>query len=395
MLNPMLRAGAVLIFLGCSRALAAPPIAELPWLHEGLQITSTWYAAIAPGTGSSFVEDEHGNWVVAETGKTFKRSDRQGTDASGLSQVTVACIDGQNIVLVSQGYATATALGIPAPVPLQNALSFVVSPDDAPDYWMLPSKLAAMRSDPSHGISVAAVQWKLADRVIDAIRVQNVGAAGYVDHVYDRKTGGCVHFATASRGNNVPKVLAPGETPQGDLTLTQGDFVAMRDLNVPWAKQQTPAAAAAAKALHYRGSLTMLNGLPTPPSQITLDLKITDRGDGWLSAAATSQTQFQGLPPTPASTSQISCGRAQFAGLWAGPAALAQMQRGQVLDEDPLTKMRTIVAKVSDTSVVISHTNSGGQIANEYDKRSGLLTTSSFINAIARQQILVRLQARE
>ena len=358
-------------------------------------MTSTWYAAVAPGTGSSFVEDEHGNWVVAATGKTFRRSDRQGTDASGLSQVTVACIDGQHIVLVSQGYATATALGISAPVPLQNALSFVVSPNDAPDYWMLPGRLAAMRSDPGHGISVGAVQWKLADRVIDAIRVQNVSAAGYVDHVYDRKTGGCVHFATAARGNNVPKVLAPGETAQGDLTLTQGDYVAMRDLNVPWAKEPTPPAAAAAKAFHYRGRLTMRNGLPTPPSLITLDLKVTDRGDGWLSLAATSQTQFQGLPPTPASTGQISCGRAQFAGLWAGPDALAQLRAGQVLDEDPLTKMRTVVAQVSDTSIVISHTSAGGEIANEYDKRSGLLTASSFINAIAKQQTLVRLQARE
>ena len=139
----------------------------------------------------------------------------------------------------------------------------------------------------------------------------------------------------------------------------------------------------------------MRNGLPTPPSLITLDLKVTNRGDGWLSLAATSQTQFQGLPPTPASTGQISCGRAQFAGLWAGPDALALLRQGQVLDDDPLTKMRTVVARVTDTSVIVSHTSAGGEIANEYDKHSGLLTASSFINAIAKQQTLVRLAARE
>src|SRR5580698_3853327 len=39
------------------------PVPALPWLHEGLVLTFTWYSAITAGNGADYQEDEHGNWV--------------------------------------------------------------------------------------------------------------------------------------------------------------------------------------------------------------------------------------------------------------------------------------------------------------------------------------------
>ena len=121
------------------RADAANPAAKPQWLHEGLVLTFTWCAAVAPGVPSAYTEDQNGDRVDRSTGKRYTWSSRPGTSGSGWTQVRVSCIDGDRAVLSTTSFGDAGRLGNNEPVPQQGAAGTVVSVDDAGDYWMNPA----------------------------------------------------------------------------------------------------------------------------------------------------------------------------------------------------------------------------------------------------------------
>jgi hypothetical protein len=368
---------------------------ELPaWLHEGACLTFTWDAAVAPGNGSDYRPDEHGDWVNSATGEHYSRSTQHGTSGSGWSQAVIASIDGDKAVVGVQSFGDAGALGRNVPVPLQGGSSFVTPIDQGGDYWISPAKLAALHTDANAGTLVELVRWQAADRIVPAIRVQIISHGSYSLHIFDAKSGLCLHYATAVRGA-APKLVGPGDMGQRDVTLTHGDLVGQRDLAIPWARDVMPAWLPKLKALHYAGSIVSRGVLPTVPNDVKLDLLVTDRGQNWVQLDSTSSMAMQGAPAIPPSTSTLAFGRAQFAGLWAGPASLATLHRGQELDNDPITRMKTVVARIDDHSLVISQHNDAGEITSEYDKATGMLTASSFVNCLSQQQLTVKLQSRE
>jgi hypothetical protein len=247
---------------------------------------------------------------------------------------------------------------------------------------------------PANHILVSRVAWKAGDSSVDGIRVQVLNSSSYSDHIYDAKTGLCVHVASSSQGAP-PKLVGPGDFGRGDTTITRNDFVSSRNITIPWASEPTPDWVASIRALHYRGSITSHGPLPTVPNVLTLDMEATARGRNWVQFSATSTQRTQGAPDIPPSKSELAFGRSELDGLWAGPAALAQLRQGQVLDEDPVTKMRTVVSRVDDSSVVIAAANAAGEIDNQYDKRTGILLASSFYNVLSMQQRTLKLQGRE
>jgi hypothetical protein len=369
------------------------PVPRLPWLHEGLVLTYTWYAAVAPGNGSYYEEDDHGDMILHNTGQRYSRSTQTGTSGSGWTQITITCIEGDKVVIESSSYANAGSLGKNAPVPQGTSSSVAVLMDPG-DYWMDPAKLASLHTAPAEHILVTRVAWKAGDNTVDGIRVQALNGSSYSDHIYDAKTGLCVHVASSSQGAP-PKLVGPGDFGRGDTTITRNDFISSRDVTIPWAGEPTPDWIASIRALHYRGSITSHGPLPTVPNVLTLDMEATARGRNWVQFSATSTQHTQGAPEIPPSKSELAFGRSELDGLWAGPAALAQLRQGQVLDEDPVTKMRTVVSRVDDSSVVIAAANAAGEIDNQYDKRTGMLIASSFYNVLSMQQRTLKLQGRE
>ncbi len=369
------------------------PVPRLPWLHEGLVLTYTWYAAVAPGNGSYYEEDEHGEWILHSTGQTYTRRTQTGTSGSGWSQITVACIEGNKVVLQSSNYANAGRLGNNAPVPqgVSGSLADLLDPGD---YWMDPLKLASLRTSPARGLLITHVPWKAGDNRIDAIRVQVVQGTTYSVHVYDAKTGLCVHVASSSVGAP-PKLVGPGDFGQGDTTITRNDLVSTRDISIPWAKEAVPDWVPPLRTLRYSGSMISRGPLPTVPNVLSLDLQALAHGRRWMQMSVRSTEQVQGAPGSVPVTSETAFGPSEFGSLWVSPAALAQLRQGQVLDEDPVSRMRTVVSKADDVSVTITSANPAGEIDNQYDKRTGMLLASSFYNVLSRQQRTYRVQAHE
>jgi hypothetical protein len=369
------------------------PVPRLPWLHEGLVLTYTWYAAVAPGNGSYYEEDDHGNMILHGTGQRYSRSTQTGTSGSGWTQIAVACIEGDKVVLASSSYANAGSLGRNAPVP-QGTSSSVAPLMDPGDYWMDPAKLATLHSAPGEHVLVTPVDWKSGDNTVNAVRVQVVNGSSYSDHIYDAKSGLCLHVASSSVGAP-PKLVGPGDFGRGDTTVTRNDFVSSRDVAIPWAGESAPDWLANVRALHYRGSITSHGSLPTIPNMLALDMEVASHGRNWAQFSATSIQRTQGAPDIPPARDNLAFGNSEFGGLWAGPAALAQLRQGQVLDEDPVTKMHIVVSRVDASSVVIAAANAAGEIDSQYDKRTGMLIASSFYNVLSMQQRTLKLQGHE
>jgi hypothetical protein len=353
----------VLSMLASAPAVRADgPIPQLPWVHEGLVLTYTWTAA---------QEDRWGH----------------GTSGSGYTQVTITCIDGGKAIISVAGYSAPSPLSNNACTLLGGATTAAVDATAAGDYWIDPAKLAAMKSDTGQNLAVTSLAYPAGDHTTPAIEVQIKGPAQFADHVYDAKTGVCLHFETTSGG-----VITGWNS---SMTDNKGDFVSMRDMNIPWSHEAMPDWTGTVKALHYRGSIVMQGSLPTPPNTLTVDLTTTGRGNGWMAMNFVSTTQYMGAPSPPPAQAAMYYGRSQFAGLWAGPAALAGLQQGQVLDVDPVTGMKTSVTNMDNNSVEIDSGNAGGELDSNYDRNTGMLLSSSYFNGISRQRWTVQYQSKE
>ena len=104
---------AIVLAVVSGRTLAADgPIAALPWLHEGMVITYTWYSAVAPGNGSDYQEDANGDWVNSATGQHYTRSTQHGTSGSGWNQTTIAGIEKDRVVIATQSFGDAGRWGM-------------------------------------------------------------------------------------------------------------------------------------------------------------------------------------------------------------------------------------------------------------------------------------------
>jgi hypothetical protein len=180
---------------------------------------------------------------------------------------------------------------------------------------------------------------------------------------------------------------------QGDTTLTRNEFLGTRDISVPWSSSPAPDWVATVRSLSYRGSVISHGALPTVPNVLALDLQTLSRGATWLELSTTISQQMQGAPSIPPASGKMAFGHFQLDGLWIPPQALAQLRQGQALDDDPLSKMRTVVSKVDASAVQITQSNPAGQIDNQYDLRTGMLIYSSSYTVLSQQQRALKLQS--
>jgi hypothetical protein len=212
---------------------------------------------------------------------------------------------------------------------------------------------------------------------VDAIRVQKFNTDSYESTIYDRNTGLTLHVASASTGTN------------GDTRLTEDNFIGSRDLNIPWANEPLNSAVAHLSAIQLQGQQFSRDAILKGSFPIDLLMSVSKRGNGWM-----LMDQTLTLHPTPgvspiSSKWPIAYGRSQLCGMWIGPASAMQMREGQVLDEDPVTRMKTVVAKIDNTGILITCINSASGTKCRYDRATGLLNGMSVFEDIAKTEVAV------
>jgi hypothetical protein len=337
----------VSLFFGGPRVACA----DQGWLHPGETFCSTWQAGqLKPG----------------------------GAAGGGIAEVTIVAVDGDKVIGVVQSFADLRQMGFANPVPQVGIGGFAGTLEQYSDYWISPAKLAAIPNDPPHGSTVAHVSYKTPGGNVDCIQWTEQTPTSYENHVFDAQTGFCYHFATQGASG----------------AAADGDFLGMRDLNLPWANEAPPDWVKTVKVLHYRGNVQYQNAFVNIPTAVALDMTISDRGNGWLMFTDNTQVQVGNSPPIP-SQSVFASGNAQIGGVWIGPATLANLQQGQVIDQDAITQMKTVVSSVDGNSVTISQSSPCGQRDYQYDKQTGIMTGWGFTDVQLKQRTVLQLQSKE
>jgi hypothetical protein len=357
------------------------------WLHEGAMICSTWFAM---AVDSHLDKDPSGGWMDPATGKHFSPTEGQGMTAGGWSEALITCIDGDKVVLTTTGYSDMHLLGPRDPVPQGSGLRFIAEINSLDDYWMLPPKLAAQKSDAALGKVVTAGPWTYGGKTTDAIRIITVRAGAYVDHVYDRSNGLCIHAAT--RGVTEPaRIVQIGVSRQGMTNYSEWNAVSIRDVSIPWAGMPMPDAVQTLRELHFSGSASFPSKpFAARPTGLTLDLQVTGRGNGWLTVGSALTMQFPGGQAFPPTRGISTYGHSQLHGLWIPPEGLAKLHEGQVIDEDPVTQMKTVVADANGATVTILSRSAGGELSAVYDRSTGLLQAITTFDGLTKQKSTLR-----
>ena len=311
------------------------PIKAFPWMHKGLRITYRQVDGFTPGTLYQLTPDADGH--------NFDAIRRQGTYNEGIWQQDIACIEGDGIVINDQGFIPVDKwpnVRPGTPPQLSQSRGFVgnTGKPTLQDYWLQPSQLDQYLQVPKQGdFETSRMPWKAGNETFDAVWIRLHQDKFVSICIYDYKTGLLLHRGITSQGNP-PSLYWSGEpVPTGDVFNQMVDFIGMRDVNVPWADEQLPDWLLNTKMLHYRGGLTQ-RGMPGPETWVfsRLNEAIVDHGQGWLKFKVSSLLELN--PNGPPQTAETAWAPSLTAGVWAGPTALAKLQRGQVLDEDPITK---------------------------------------------------------
>jgi hypothetical protein len=342
---------------GLSRGDDAGPAAAFSWLHEGTVLTYSKHAAIVPGKPITWKQNDYGDWIDPRTGQSYDKYVNYGTSAPMLGQTRVLAIDGNSVALDSVTFNLEQNLGFGDPI-LQPSMSQVADVSSN-DYWKSPVVLAGEATDASKGILVTRVTWPFREQRRDAVRIQITNDRLYQLEIYDLQTGICLHVASAWVSG-----------ADADTHITRSDLIRMRDLAIPWSSEPIPQTALNSNSMHYIGQLKR-GGVYArlAPQAVTIDFMLKKRGLRWIwfDTKGTVSGLMVATPP-------ILYGPGEFCGLWIGPKSAASFQQGQILDNDPDTKMKTVVSKINGQSVEITSSNMSSGRACVYDLATGIQT---------------------
>jgi hypothetical protein len=357
---------------------AQPNAGGLPsWVQPGVRLS--WYAAAASVAQSRYawVEDPNGEWEVPSTGKRYRRTDESGEgvgggSGDGISQIDVIAVEGADVVLASNLYTIDRT---------QAAQSFILGPivgakvpgtvvDGA---WMHPALLQQYLSQQAAGILVLRGPYALNGRQYSAVSFVSNSGSAYTSYTYDAETGILLSATTSTAGATSP-IAAPGENPPvGNSQLTITRFLGMRQRQVPGTGSAVPAFAARGGQLNYGGTYFWTN--PVDPSSgafqypMTYQVQLSPGGGSWMAYRAQSVVQgFLGAQPE-----QTGVATGNGGGFWYDPGALAAMQQGQVLDQDPVTGEQAVVSAAQGNVIAIDNQIPGIGQRRQYDVRSGAL----------------------
>ncbi len=248
------------------------------------------------------------------------------------------------------------------------------------------------------GLRVRRVRYPLGGRTYDALTVQVRGAGGYTRHTYDLQTGICIAYSSATQGANVSQIDPSGRVSSGAgvTTLVHSHLLNVRQLELPWAKSPLPRWLRSDLRLDYQGTYqSQIPGATVPPLGCQCELQVTQLGADF--AALRLRSRLTDQPPLPGDNGITRViGAAQIGSLFIAPQSLARLRAEQVIDEDPVTGVRTLFAGSRDGVGCIAEQGAFDRLEYYYDLRNGMLVgwSQTTKSGIATNYTQLRLTGR-
>ncbi|CAN5580292.1 hypothetical protein BH24ACT5_BH24ACT5_00730 [soil metagenome] len=354
----------------------APPTAA--GLPEFLQMGSrlTWYAGDSTVQGARLVADPNG-WILRNGQRYRVETSGEATAGVGYEQLNIVS-NSEGAVVADQRFFLITDLQTNDTIP---ATSGVVTGTQLGigQYWIAPQLLATMTEGVDGGTTTAKIPLELNGQQYAAISISTSTANTYAGYTYDLATGLLLTGGTMVAGDDVQITDGNGalvDETSGTVSYSNKSFVSTRQLDMPWAGQPLPEWAVPGTATNYEGTfrLEFFDGTPgSPPVPITATATFDTRAGTAFVGRLTSATNVPGTPSEESTSDRVYSASA-FDGIWFPPAALAQFQPQQVLDNDATTGYVTTFTGVSGTNAVILRSGGPDEQESFYDVNTGLLT---------------------
>jgi hypothetical protein len=371
---------ALVLFVAAGPVWAQDPIAQLfpqasrmpapSWIRPGLRLTYYSGAASLAGSSTFFWRDEKGGWVgqnPEDKGKRYQRGGQSGMGGHGYTQVDVVALEKGMAALqvVSWGMTPGSA----ALAPL--GATALAAPAGAPGgWWVHPNALRNLKKAGLRGVTVTRFKKNFQGRPVPVLRIEYGKGRSRVVYSYDQASG--VLLFTSSQAVSGEQAY----TWAGERTaVSQSGYRGARVVNIPWAGGGAPAWLARFSNMSGNGRNTVSQpGVGAMPFPLQFNMRVINRGPRWVMFDLNTQVQ-SGAAGMPSQNSQaiLMSGAAQMGGIWIPPGPLNSLRTGQVIDQDPFTKVRVRVAE--NSGQVFGLEESGGlhQVLYRYDKASGRL----------------------
>lgn len=321
------------------------------FLPAGTRLTYNHMTSSTPGQNAG--PDARG---VA--GQGFLQADIHYSDAS-------ACV--ASVTMYARGLTT-DSLTV-------TASEFYVSDGSFCSYfWMSPALLAAYQAPAGGTETVQRGPFEQGGRTYNSVSINSVHQNMRSWRVYDLDSGMLLSFVegTGDRSN-------PDGTSQGPATSGVQELVNVRQVNWPWSSTAPlPAHLQNLQSLHYKGErVQSIPGITMIDTSSTANLDSTftvqQRGAAWLQMQVNSTITMMGVNLEPVQRTTVANANS---GLFLLPAAMAQLQAGQVLDTDPITGYRMFIERADQNGVVLVTEGRGYRFAGTFEASSGLLRSS-------------------
>lgn len=364
------------------------------WVKPGTRLTLYGMAGSTPEGGSSLEKSDKGEWVDPATGDRYSKVDAVGAGGEGFAQFDVIAV-GKHGVAISSNLYTIIQPGNP-PQLLHTPMGGMTAAGAGPaDLWVHPAILAQAKQFHTPGFFMLRGNYTLPQGVFDCLCLVNRGSGSYSSHAYDMKTGVLVSSTVTSQGK-VANIRLPNEDAQrGNKGTTITKFVSIRQLNTPGVNGTNPPWVNNLRITHFAGQCQYVNQYD-PNIQMTfpakMDVTLGKRGVNWCSFVAKTVIQMPGAPPQQSQLNGM-CGPA--GAFWIDPRALTNLQPGQVLDEDPVTRIRTLVANANAQQVQIAITGPGVGGQALYDRNTGMLQAIQSVQRSTGMTTMLQLQGTE
>lgn len=351
------------------RQLGAPD-----WVKPGVRITYYNAAAVVRTSGYRLIEDPTGNYEDPRTGKKYRKTDedpKAGDEGwgsgDGFTQTDILSV-GKNAVAYNATLYSINRAGRNelVPVPGGAGIAFAAAPSDT---WIHPAAIARIMQVNTGDFFILKGRITFDNQPVDVLAIVNQGGGNWASYTYDMKTGILLQSSTATKGQSAPVHLPNQPPPGGDMQLTFSKLISIRQTKLPIGGP-LPDFVNKTRVMQYGGSCTWRN--PVDPSigteiPVSMSVQIGDRGPNWVMYKRTVLLTIGGA----GQPEEATLAGGDFSQLWIHPRYLANMQPGQVLDEDPVSKVKVACAAADNRTVSISTANDGGQGQFTYDRNTG------------------------
>jgi hypothetical protein len=310
-----------------------PVLKQLPapdWVKEGTRMS--YYSATAniPSVNEKFILDEEGDWVGQTTGKRYRREEVFGAAGHGVTQVDVLSVEGGLAALKINSWLYSSYTGPLVPINQGAYIGLAAGGD----WYINPAALANLQERRGGGVAILKMPYTVNGVTYNAIRIQQESDKSSFAHIYDLQDG---------------KLLATynSATSAEGTIFAYATFLGVRQMDLPWLGQNLPQWLQKGTVLQYDGTKSYEAKLAryTFPTAVSLEMRITDIGQRYYSYSQTGSMSASGFPSQYGQESQIG-GIGQPGGLVLPPAALATLQKGQVIDTDPVTGITVLVKDI-------------------------------------------------